>query len=151
MNSACKLVPAAVLLAACTASLTCAAAQGRAGTRSTRPRGSRAHIVAKPSELMVNQSTMLTGSGFPKASEVALEECSSADWIAPQDPCIASTALEVKTNRAGRFSTPFKAAVCEGTSTVPPTERTCYLGEPAPSGIDTIELRGAAKVLVSWP
>ena len=148
MSSAYKLVSAAALVAACSASLASAAAQG---TSDTRSRGSRAHIVAKPSELMVNQSATLTGTGFPKDSEVMLEECSSTDWIAPQDPCIANTALEVKTNRAGRFSTPFKAAVCDGSSTPPPTERTCYVGEPTPSGIDTIELRGAAKILVSWP
>jgi len=122
-----------------------AAAQGRAAAGRTRPR-----ITAKPANLMVDQSTMLAGSGFPRGTELTLRECASTAWIVPQEPCLEGATVTVKTNAAGRFKTSLKVGVCAGEVTGP-TERRCYVGEPKPSGIDTVELLGAATILVSYP
>ena len=99
---------------------------------------------------MVDQSTMLAGRGFPRSADVTLRECASSMWIVPQEPCLEGATVTVKTNAAGRFKTAFKVGVCAGEMTGP-TERRCYVGEPKPSGIDTIELLGAATILVSYP
>lgn len=107
-------------------------------------------IRAKPTNLMVNQSTALKGSGFPKNASVTLRECASTSWIAPQQPCLEGHGVTVETNRTGRFSTSFKVGVCEGEFSGP-TQKTCYIGEPEPNGIDTIELRGAVAIQVSYP
>ncbi len=119
--------------------------QARGGSHAKRPT-----ISAKPSSLMVNQSTALVGSGFPKKTSITLRECASTAWSVPQEPCIEGLAVTVKTNGSGHFSTHFKVGVCEGAFSGP-TQRTCYLGEPRPSGIDTMELVGAVTVQVSYP
>lgn len=111
---------------------------------------SRAHIIARPSSAMIYQTISLTGTGFARSSRVTLSECAGVDWIAPQDPCVSGNETTVQTNGAGRFQTTFKVALCEGI-TVPPTQRVCHIGEVLPSGIDTLELVGAAKVIVSYP
>jgi hypothetical protein len=134
-------------LAVCAAigSVSAGVAQAHRGSHAKQP-----HISAKPSNLMVNQSTALLGSGFPKHTSITLRECASASWIVPQQPCIEGLAVTVKTNGSGHFSTQFKVGVCEGTSSGP-TQRTCYIGEPRPSGIDTMQLVGAVTIQVSYP
>lgn len=129
------------------------AAIGSVSAGGAQAHGSHAkqpHISAKPSNLMVNQSTTLLGSGFPKHASITLRECASASWIVPQQPCIEGLAVTVQTNGSGHFSTQFKVGVCEGASSGP-TQRTCYIGVPRPSGIDTMELVGAVTIQVSYP
>jgi hypothetical protein len=99
---------------------------------------------------MVNQSTALHGSGFPKRASITLHECASTSWIVPQQPCIEGLSVTVNTNGSGHFSTQFKVGVCEGAWSGP-TQRTCYIGVPRPSGIDTMELVGAVTIQVSYP
>lgn len=147
MNSiARKHALAGALVVACIA-IACIGA-GLVQARGTHPK--RARISAKPSSLMVNQSTALRGRGFPKNTSVTLRECASTSWSVPQEPCIEGLAVTVKTNGSGHFATHFKVGVCEGESSGP-TQRTCYIGEPRPSGVDTMELVGAATVQVSYP
>ena len=109
-------------------------------------------IVARPANLMVNGTTQLTGTGFPARSRVVLSECGATNWIAPRDPCDTTNTVTVTTGGGGGFTTPFKVQLCpRSTVTSPVTEETCYIGEIHPSGIDTIALLGAAKVIVTYP
>ena len=111
------------------------------------------HIVARPDNVMVNGTTMLTGTGFPADSLVALRECGSANWIAPEDPCDSTNEITVMTGPSGQFTTPFTVQLCP--RKLPPkppvTREKCYIGEPHPSGVDTITLLGAAKIIVTYP
>ena len=145
-----RVVSKASLLASATmvALVTSAAAQ-----TTVPPVAAAPHIVARPNNLMVNATTTLTGTGFPAKSRVSLAECGAASWIAPRDPCDTTNTVTVTTNRAGGFTTPFKVQLCPRTTPpVPPvTEETCYVGEPHPTGVDTIALRGAARITVTYP
>jgi hypothetical protein len=137
-------------------SLVAAAAAAAAFAPCAQARSAKAHpkILAKPDSVMVNQSTTLIGTGFPKRSEVTLSECSRETWIAPQNPCEETNQVTVKTNGTGAFKTSFKALLCEPSSTPPnagPTERTCFIGEIQPTGVDTIELLGAVRISVTYP
>jgi hypothetical protein len=119
-------------------------------------RSAKAHpkILAKPDSVMVNQSTTLRGSGFPRHSAVTLSECSRETWMAPQDPCEEGNEVTVETNARGAFKTSFKAMLCESSTTpaaAGPTERTCYVGEIQPTGVDTIALLGAVRISASYP
>ena len=111
-------------------------------------------IVAHPRSVMVNSSTRLTGTGFPRSTTLVLQECSSTSWIVPQSPCDTANNVSVTTDSAGGFKTSFKVTLCPRgpqPGTPPPTSEKCYIGEPKPSGIDTIELVGAAKITVTYP
>jgi len=111
------------------------------------------HIVARPNNLMVNGTTQLTGTGFPADSQVHLQECGSATWIAPENPCDSTNEVTVMTGPTGRFATLFKVELCP--RKLPPkppvTREKCFIGEPQPTGIDTIGLLGAAKIIVTYP
>lgn len=107
-------------------------------------------IKAKPTNLMVDKSTTLTGSGWPRRAKITLRECASEAWAAPREPCLEEDLETVETNGSGRFSAAFEVGVCDGAFSGP-TQRTCYIGEPEPSGVDTIELRGAVAIQVSYP
>lgn len=121
-----------------------------ASARDALRHGKQPTIRAKPTSLMVNESTALKGSGFPKNVSVTLRECPSTTWIAPQQPCLEGHSVTVETSRTGRFSTSFRVGVCEGEFSGP-TRKTCFIGEPEPTGIDTIELSGAVTIQVSYP
>ena len=140
-----RLLGGALAVCAALLGLGAGVVQARGGSHAKRPT-----ISAKPSNLMVNQSTALLGSGFPKHTSITLRECASTSWIVPQEPCIEGLAVTVKTNGSGHFSTHFKVGVCEGAFSGP-TQRTCYIGEPRPSGVDTMELVGAVTIQVSYP
>jgi hypothetical protein len=135
--------------AAAAAALACNAIAQRATAQITPA----PHIVARPDSVMVNGTTMLTGTGFPADSLVHLQECGSAMWIVPEDPCDTTNEITVMSGPSGRFSTPFKVQLCP--RKLPPkppvTREKCYIGEPQPSGIDTIRLLGAAKIIVTYP
>jgi hypothetical protein len=111
------------------------------------------HIRARPNNVMVNGTTMLTGTGFPPSSTVRVEECGRTGWIVPEEPCESSNAVTVMSNSSGRFSTPFTVQLCprELPPKPPVTRETCYVGEPRLTGEDTIGLAGAAKITVTYP
>jgi hypothetical protein len=109
------------------------------------------HIVARPVDVMVNQAVALRGTGFAPRSTLVLTECSQTNWVVPQNPCLQDNRVTVTTNRSGGFRTSMKAGVCPAVSPPQRTERTCYIGVARPSGIDTIRLVGAARIVVSWP
>lgn len=109
------------------------------------------HISAHPTNVMVNQTVTLYGSGFAPNATLTLAECSATHWVVNQNPCLSDNQVAVTTSRTGSFLTTMKAGICPGTATTPPTQRTCYIGAPKPSGLDTIRLVGAARIVVSWP
>jgi hypothetical protein len=85
----------------------------------------------------------LNGSGWAPNTSYTVEECSETSWIVPQDPCIHSNSVMVTTSTAGAFSHAFVPAPCS-----PALISSCYVGVPMPSGIDTINLVGAAPIMV---
>jgi hypothetical protein len=109
------------------------------------------HIVLTPNNVMVNQTVSVRGTGFPRDASLRLEECSLTRWVVTQNPCLSNNAVTVSTNRAGAFETTMKAEICPAVSPPQGTQRTCYVGVPRPSGIDTVRLEGAARLVVSWP
>jgi hypothetical protein len=110
------------------------------------------HIVARPVDVMVDKPVALHGTGFPRNRSLVLTECSQTEWSVPQNPCLSDNQVTVHTNGAGAFLTSMKAEICPATTPPPPqTERTCYIGVAHPSGVDTMTLVGAAKIVVSWP
>jgi hypothetical protein len=109
------------------------------------------HITARPTDVMVNSPVALHGIGFPPAATLRLQECSLKNWIVPEDPCLNANSVTVTTNSRGEFTTTMKALICPAVTLPVVTERTCYIGVPRPSGIDTITLLSAARIVVSWP
>jgi hypothetical protein len=111
------------------------------------------HIVAQPNNVMVNTTVKLIGTGFKPHATLDLMECGSTNWIVPQDPCNTST-ITVTTNGRGHFVQTFEATLCPRSSSGgghPVTEERCYVGDPSPSGIDTINLVGHVKIIVTYP
>ena len=108
-------------------------------------------ISASPNHLMVNQMTTLHGEGFAPKATVQLKECASTGWIVVLHPCVAGSKLSVVTKADGSFTTSFVAKVCSGTPVGPATARRCFVGVPTPSGVDTMSLVGAVKLIVSYP
>ena len=109
------------------------------------------HIVAKPTHVMVNQQVALQGRGFAPDVSLTLLECSETHWIAPKNPCLSDNSITVHTTASGAFRARMKAEICPAASSPPQTERTCYIGVPHPTGVDTVQLVGAARIVVSWP
>jgi hypothetical protein len=108
---------------------------------------------ASPDNVMVNTTITLTGKGYPASTTITLEECGAASWVVPANPCLTAGAVTLTTSASGGFSTPFKMAICPlvGPPPVPVTERTCYVGEPTVNGVDTGQLTGAVKIIVTYP
>jgi hypothetical protein len=91
-----QLVRRASVAAATTIAAAAAAFAGSAITQgATAQIASAPHIVARPRSVMVNGTTMLTGSGFPVDSLVHLQECGSAAWIVPEEPCDTTNEITV--------------------------------------------------------
>ena len=109
------------------------------------------HIVAKPNNLMVNTKTTLSGTGFPAKAKLTIEECATPGWVATSRPCKGANKISVRADAHGRFSAKFRVVLCGGKRGSGPTSQICYIGNPHPQGIDTITLRGAAKVTVTYP
>jgi hypothetical protein len=109
------------------------------------------HITATPTDPMVDTPVSLAGSGFPHSATFTLQECSSKDWVVPANPCLITNRVHVHTNAEGAFNATMTAQICPASTPPFRTRRKCYIGEPVPSGIDTITLVGAAKIVVSWP
>jgi hypothetical protein len=110
-------------------------------------------ISARPSSAMVNQTIRLSGTGFGAHRNIQLMECSAKSWIVPQQVCTAGNSRVVRTNALGGFAASFTVRVCNAppSTSGPVTERRCYIGEPAPYGVDTERLMGAVEVTVSYP
>jgi hypothetical protein len=108
-------------------------------------------IVAKPTSVMVNRPVKLRGSGFKPNATFTVEECGQTNWIAPQSPCASGNSVMVTTNAKGKFKATMTAMLCPQASPPTLTEETCYIGEVSVTGIDTLELVGAAPITVSWP
>ena len=111
------------------------------------------HIRARPASVMVNHPVSLRGAGFQANTAVELTECSKTNWIAPQQFCSTGNSRSVRTDHRGAFVVSFVMDLCPKSTpaTGPVTERTCYVGEVEPKGVDTLELVGAAKVTVTYP
>ena len=111
------------------------------------------HIRAQPASVMVNHAVSLHGVGFPARTVVRLTECSRTHWIAPQQFCSTGNSRSVRTDHRGAFVTSFVMDLCPKSrpATGPVTARTCYVGEVEPTGVDTLELVGAAKITVTYP
>jgi hypothetical protein len=109
------------------------------------------HITAKPSNLMVNTKTTLTGTGFPSKAKLTIQECAKRNWVVPQNPCVNRNKITVTTDSHGRFVHQFKVILCGGKHGPTPTSQICYVGALHPEGVDTITLLGAAKVVVTYP
>jgi hypothetical protein len=109
-------------------------------------------ITAKPNNVMVNQHTNLIGRGFPRFATLRLAECSKTNWVVPAKPCDKGNSILVRTDGKGSFVTGFKVEACNGAraSTKGLAER-CYIGVPKPSGVDTVRLVGAARIVVTFP
>ncbi len=110
------------------------------------------HIKATPDNLMVNTTTVLTGRGFPAHTTIDLAECGATTWTVPQDAC-AGGGITVTTGGGGGFTATYRVSVCPRLhhGGGPVTRVTCYIGEPRPSGVDTVTLVGAVKVIVTYP
>jgi len=123
-------------------------ATGAGAVSATPPR-----IVATPNNVMVNTTVSLVGTGFPAHAKLVIKECGQTTWVVTQKPCDTNNTINVVTDAHGRFAARFKVELCPrtGTSTGPITRETCYIGNPRPSGVDTIRLVGAAKVIVTYP
>jgi hypothetical protein len=128
----------------------CAAIAAAVIAASGAQAASGARIRLKPKSVMVNHQTVVTGREFPADTTIVLAECSVTTWIAPQQPCLTANQQVVTTNNHGAFETPFTVELCP-VSSVKITRERCFIGEPKPTGVDTVELFAAAKVIVTWP
>jgi len=109
-------------------------------------------ITAAPSNLMINTHTTLTGRNFPPTTTLRLAECSRTNWVVvAQNPCDSNNTLTVTTGARGGFKTTFKAELCPGGTRVGPTAVRCFIGVPKPTGVDTVTLVGAVKIVVTYP
>ena len=108
-------------------------------------------IVARPANVMVNQDVALLGTGFAPETTLKVIECSLKVWAIGEKPCLSDNAVTVHTSMHGSFRATMKAQICPAITPPHRTERTCYIGVPQPSGVDTIRLEGAARIVVSWP
>ena len=98
-----------------------------------------------PSQVLVHPGEVITldGTGFVPNARYLVEECSAPTWIAPQDPCVDTNAITVTTGADGEFTYPFVVEACS-----PALSSDCFLGTPIPSGVDVVELAGAARITV---
>ena len=126
-------------------------AAGFASGRAAAVPPTGAHIVAKPNNLMVNAKTTLSGTGFAARTKLTIEECSKTHWVVTAQVCARGNKISVLTNAHGRFTRQFEVKLCGGKRGSGPTSQICYIGNPHREGVDTITLRGAAKVTVTYP
>jgi hypothetical protein len=106
-------------------------------------------ITVKPDNVMVNTDTRVSGHNFLPYQKVMLAECSRTTWIVPQSPCDRNNGKTVTANALGAFVTRMKVEACP--AFVPGIAEQCYIGQPKPSGIDTVELQPYAGIVVTFP
>ena len=107
------------------------------------------HIVVNPDSQMVNRPVELVGSGFPPSQKLTIAECAEKTWVVPEKPPCAGNAIRVKTGRSGAFKAEMTASLCGAKPVL--TSQKCFVGWPHPSGVDTVQLVGAAKLVVTYP
>jgi hypothetical protein len=96
----------------------------------------------------------LTGKHWPASSKIRLKDCGGRGWVVTQKHQCNKGKIVVHTTKRGRFTTSVPMALCPHTSDWPGhpvTERRCYVGQPMPSGVDTITLVGHVKIIVTYP
>jgi len=109
-------------------------------------------ITAHPNNLMVNTFTTLTGTNFTPNTSIMVTECSATHWVVEvANPCDTTNTITLTTDAKGGFTTGFQAQLCPNGKRVVPNGVRCYIGVPTPSGIDTVKLVGAAKIIVTYP
>jgi hypothetical protein len=109
-------------------------------------------ITAVPNNLMVNTFTTLTGKNFAPHKSITLKECSVTNWVVEvANPCDTTNAVTLTTDAKGGFRTGFQAQLCPNGKRVGPTAVRCFIGVPKPSGVDTIKLVGAVRIIVTFP
>jgi hypothetical protein len=106
-------------------------------------------ITVKPNNVMVNTNTTVTGRNFGPHQRVMLAECSRTAWIVPQNACDTNNGKTVVANALGAFVTTMKVEGCP--AVVPGIAEQCYIGQPKPTGIDTVALRPFAGIVVTFP
>jgi hypothetical protein len=149
-----SLVAAAAVLVGAAGMTSAAAAQSpgtHAGLASHAKHGPR--IVARPDNLMVDTSTVLSGSGFKPHTKLRIQECSAMTWDVPLKICNHPNTVRVRTDAHGRFKVNFKAMVCPFSRRLgfDGFSKTCYVGVPHIQGVDTITLLGGTKLVVTGP
>jgi hypothetical protein len=107
-------------------------------------------ITVKPNNVMVNTDTTVTGRNFLPHQRVTLAECSQTSWIVPQNPCDTNNGKTVTANSLGAFVTRTKVEACPDIVPADVFER-CYIGQPNPTGLDTIALQPKAGIIVTFP
>jgi hypothetical protein len=100
---------------------------------------------------MVNSNTNLTGSGFAARRTLTIAECSTTHWVVTTNPCQRGNRVTIVTNAQGGFVRVYGVELCDGKRGPYPTSQVCYIGHPHPTGIDTMVLLGAVKVIVTYP
>jgi hypothetical protein len=107
-------------------------------------------ITVKPNNVMVNTTTTVTGRNFLPHQRVPLAECSQTAWIVPQNPCDTNNGKIVTANSLGGFVTRMKVEACPRIVPAGISEQ-CYIGQPKPTGLDTVALRPNAGIVVTFP
>ena len=100
-----------------------------------------------------NQHTNLIGRGFPRFATLRLAECSKTNWVVPAKPCDKDKIRSSSGPMGGaRSLTGFKVEACGGArASTKGLAQVCYIGVPKPSGVDTVRLVGAARIVVTFP
>jgi hypothetical protein len=130
-------------------------ALGAAAAASAKKAGPK--IVLDPTSAMINTTVEVHGKGFAPNASITVAECSKTTWSLPEQPCVDGNQVTLTTNANGKFKTTMKVGLCPSGPTpvvstgTPVTQRTCYIGQLTPTGIDTLALVGAAPLMVSWP
>jgi hypothetical protein len=106
-------------------------------------------ITVKPNNVMVNTVTKVTGHNFVPGQTVRLVECSKTTWIVPQNPCDTNNGKTVTANSLGGFVTRMKVEACPAITA--DLSEQCYIGQPKPTGIDTVALQPYAGIVVTFP
>ena len=107
-------------------------------------------ITVKPNDVMVDTYTTVTGRNFLAHQRVTLAECSKKTWIVPQNPCDTNNGKTVTANSLGTFVTRMKVEACPRIVPAGISEQ-CYIGQPKPTGIDTVGLQPNAGIVVTFP
>ncbi len=104
-----------------------------------------------PHSVMVDTDATVVGRNFLPGTTVHLEECSSSTWVVPVAPCTTDNAVSATANAHGAFAVKMRIEACPPPAAPVGIVERCYVGVPQPSGIDTVSLRPAATVIVSFP
>jgi hypothetical protein len=111
------------------------------------------HITVTPNNVMFDATVTLVGKHFAPNTNLHLRECGAKSWVVTEHAC-SKGHTKVKTDNYGGFTTPFDVSICPMIRDWPGhpiNERRCFVGDPTPSGVDTINLIGHARVIITYP